>query len=69
MNRISTILNISLAPLVLVGLLLSHFALTDIGHGTEPDLNNEWWILRVNFLLTIGLAISSLTTARAMLRK
>jgi heme/copper-type cytochrome/quinol oxidase subunit 2 len=49
-----------LAALVLVGVVLSHLALTDINHGIEPNLEMEWWIVRITFILVILLAVSSM---------
>ena len=55
-------LNILLAGFVIIGLFLSHLALTDIAHGIEPDLAAEWWIIRITFLLVILFASSTVYT-------
>ena len=47
--RITFILGI----FVVVGILFSHLALTDISHGTEPDLSVEWNIVRIFYGMVI----------------
>lgn len=42
-----SLITLILGIVVAVGILFSHLALTDIGHGTEPDLSIEWTIVRV----------------------
>lgn len=53
-----------LAVLLLIGLVFSHLALTDISHGTEPDLQAEWWTVRITFLMAAALAVTSILTTR-----
>jgi hypothetical protein len=48
---------------------MSHLALTDITHNTEPDLTAEWWVIRITFVLVGALVLSVLVTARTILRK
>jgi len=67
-TKISAIVNIILALFVLIGLVFSHLALTDISHGLEPDLSAEWWVVRITFLLVSALVFSSIFTARSILR-
>ena len=62
------IINIVLALFVLIGLAFSHLALTDISRGTEPDLTAEWWVVRITFGLVGALVLSSILTARTILR-
>ena len=52
------VVNIVLSTLVLVGLAMSHLALTDIAHNIEPDLTAEWWVLRITFVLIFALILS-----------
>ena len=66
--RISAIVNILLAVFVLIGLVFSHLALTDISRGLEPDLTAEWWVVRITFGLVAALVFSSIYTARNILR-
>ena len=68
MKRLTSV-NVILSILVLVGLLMSHLALTDIANDVEPDLTAEWWVLRVTFGLVAALVFSSLYTARTILRR
>jgi len=63
------LVNLILAIFVIVGLLMSHLALTDIAHNIEPDLTAEWWVLRFTFMLVVGLVFISLYTARTILRR
>ena len=58
-DKVIAILILVLSGLVLIGVLLSHLALTDIYHGIEPNLETEWWIVRITFVLVVGLALSS----------
>ena len=67
-TKITAIVNIVLALLVLIGLAFSHLALVDIRRGSEPDLSAEWWVVRVAFLLVIALILSSIYNARTILR-
>ena len=54
-----TVLTLLLAFFVLVGIVLSHLALTDIYHGIESNLETEWWVVRITFSLVLLLVISS----------
>jgi hypothetical protein len=42
-----------LGVLVVLSLLASHLALTDIWHGTEPNLDSEWNVVRASFLMIL----------------
>ena len=53
MNKKSAILVLGACALVVIGLLLSHLALTDISHGIESNLEMEWWVVRITFLLVL----------------
>ncbi len=68
-NKSLAVVNIVLSVLVIIGLAMSHLALTDIAHGVEPDLTAEWWVIRVTFLLVGALVLSVLVTARTILRR
>ena len=61
-------LNLILAVLLLIGLILSHLALTDIGKGVEPNLTGEWWTVRITFLLAAALAVTTLLKDRIVVR-
>ena len=52
-----TVLTLFLSFFVLVGIVLSHLALTDIYHGIEPNLEMEWWVVRITFSLVLLLVI------------
>jgi hypothetical protein len=70
MNRTkgAAILSLVLSGLVLAALVLSHLALTDVYHGIEPDLETEWWIVRITFLLVIVLVLTAVYSALLVLR-
>ena len=52
-TKVNAILALVLSLLVLIGICLSHFALTDIYHGKEPNLETEWWTVRITFVLAL----------------
>ena len=54
------LLTLFLGILTLIGLVLSHLALTEIYHNTEPNLDIEWNIVRTTFLITLIFTITSL---------
>jgi len=57
-RKISQMITFILAVLALIGIGLSHLALTDIAHATEPDLRQEWTIVQISFLIFFLLAVS-----------
>ncbi len=64
MNTSKRLIRMSLALgiITLIGLFVSVFALTDIYHNNEPNLNMEWNIVRTSFLFTLMyVVISSIT--------
>jgi hypothetical protein len=69
MNKKYALLMLSICTLVVIGLLLSHLALTDIYRGVEPNLETEWWIVRITFILVLILVGSAITVAFRTLRK
>lgn len=48
-----------LCALVSVGMVASHLALTDIQLGVEPNLEGEWWVVRVSFMLNAALIVAA----------
>jgi uncharacterized membrane protein YhaH (DUF805 family) len=52
---------------IVIGIVFTHLALTDIGHGTEPDLSAEWAIVRsffgvlIVFLIVVFMLLSRLS--------
>jgi len=55
--KVYMVLSLLLSFFVLVGIVLSHLALTDIYHGIEPNLETEWWVVRITFTLVVLLVI------------
>lgn len=51
-----------------LGLIFSHLALTDIWHGVEANLNQEWQMVRIGFLLTTLFHVSAFVTLVLVLR-
>jgi protein-S-isoprenylcysteine O-methyltransferase Ste14 len=68
-SKVSSFFVLILPILVLAGVVLSHLALTDIYHGVEQNLETEWWIVRVTFILVFVLSVISLVLFLKMLRK
>jgi hypothetical protein len=64
MNRLrwSAARSALLAIPALAALALCHLALTDIWHGGE-DLAQEWWALRLGFVVMFAAQLSALATA------
>ena len=62
------ITNNSLAVLVLILLILSHLALVDINKGIEGNLSAEWWVVRITLSLAALLVVTSLISARYIIR-
>jgi hypothetical protein len=62
MKRIKgyAILTLVLCFFVVLGIVASHLALTDIFHGVEPNLEVEWWVVRITFTL-VGVLVLSAT--------
>ena len=56
-----------LGILACLALVLSHLALTDIGHG-EGDLGLEWGMLRASALILAAFILSTFVTLRALSR-
>ena len=55
-----------LASCTLFALILAHFALTDIFHNAEPDLQTEWWVVRLAFGVIIMFVISVFVTLKTI---
>ncbi|MFQ5945106.1 MAG: hypothetical protein ACE5NC_02520 [Anaerolineae bacterium] len=68
-SRRLALLTLVLSVLVLGGLLASYLALTDIYRGVEPDLEAEWWVVRLSFILTGLLILSAGLLVRGVLRE
>ena len=66
--KVNADLTMVLSVFVLIGIVLSHLALTDIYHGIELNLEPEWWIVRITFLLVMGLVVSSMFIALRIIR-
>lgn len=60
MNKLKTftILASGLAILMLISMFFSSLALTDIAKNIEPNLNAEWNIVRIGFLIQFLLAMT-----------
>ena len=58
-----------LCVLVVVGMVASHLALTDIRRGAESDLEFEWWVVRATFLLIGSLVFVTGLLARGVFRE
>ncbi len=54
----TAIITLVLCLFVVIGIVVSHLALTDIYHGIESSLENEWWIVRITFIF-VGLLVVS----------
>ena len=65
--RKSIIFSIGLGVLSIVAIVISHLALTDIGHG-EGDLTLEWQALQVAFAVIILFHISAFITLFRVLK-
>ena len=63
------IVSIVLCVLVIIMGVFSFLALSDIYHGTEPDLTAEWWILRITFLFVGSLVLSTFFLTMRMIKK
>lgn len=57
-----TTISIIFGILTIISIFVSHLALTDIYHNTEPDLSLEWNIVRLGYLLTFTFAVIALIT-------
>ena len=66
--RMNAVITLILCVIVAFAIATSHLALTDIYHGTEPNLEVEWWIVRSTFILLGFLIISASLLARGVLR-
>jgi len=58
-----------LCVLVVVGMVASHLALTDIHHDMEPDLETEWSVVRATFILTGFLVFVTSLLARGVIQE
>ena len=67
-TKVNAILTMVLSVIVLIGIVLSHLALTDIYHGIEPNLETEWWMVRITFILVGFLVLSAIVLAGNILR-
>ena len=67
-TKVNAVFTMVLTIIALIGIVLSHLALTDIYHGIEPDLETEWWIVRITLIFVVGLVVSSAFLALKMLR-
>jgi DNA-binding CsgD family transcriptional regulator len=67
-TKVYAVLMLVLSFFILMGIVLSHLALTDIYHGIEPNLETEWWIVRITFSLAALLVISSAFLAPKIFR-
>lgn len=63
-----TAITLSLGILASLALVLSHLALTDIGHG-EGDLTLEWGVLRASALILAAFILSTFVTLKALSRR
>ena len=52
------LVTLGLGVLLIVSMLASHLALTDIWKGIEPNLSTEWSIVRVGFVFEVLFLIS-----------
>jgi hypothetical protein len=68
-SNVYSIFTLVLSVVVLIGIVLSHLALTDIYHGIEPNLDTEWWIVRVTFIFVFVLAVTSVVFSLKMFRR
>ncbi len=62
-------MSLVLGTITLIGLFFSAFALTDIYHNYEPNLDLEWKIVRISFLITIMFITVSLITILRIRKK
>jgi len=60
--KVSATVSLLLGILFVFGLLCTHLALTDIWHGTEPNLEVEWNVVRISFLIETLFLISAFIT-------
>ncbi len=61
-------ITLGLGILSVIGLVMSHLALTDISH-CEPDLTFEWKALQISFLVIITFHVSAIYTLTRVLRQ
>ena len=52
------LVTLGLGVLLIVSMLASHLALTDIWKGIEPNLSTEWSIVRVGFVFEVLFLLS-----------
>lgn len=60
-------LSLVFGGLSILAVVVSHLALTDIGHG-EADLSLEWGVLRAAFLVMVLFQVSALVTLSRVFR-
>jgi hypothetical protein len=65
--RAHAIVAIVLGVLSIVAVGFDHLALTDIAHG-EPDVSQEWLVVRASALVVLLFTALSLTTLVRLLR-
>jgi uncharacterized membrane protein YhaH (DUF805 family) len=61
-TRAVATLALTLGILALVSLVFAFLALADIGQG-EPDLTNEWMVVRIAFLVILVSTVANLVVA------
>jgi hypothetical protein len=52
------LVTLGLGALLIVSMLASHLALTDIWKGIEPNLSTEWGIVRAGFVFEVLFLLS-----------
>lgn len=69
MNKIKkySVLTLFLSGFSILGLIISHLALTDIYHGGE-DFSLEWSILRISAVIFLAFIISTIFTLKQVLK-
>lgn len=58
-----TRMTVTVGVMTFISLVLSFLALADINHNAEPDLSQEWAIVRLTFFLMVlfmGLALATI---------
>ena len=70
MNKleISAKVTAGMGVLFIFALILSFLALTDIWHDIEPNLNREWNVVRISFLIESLFFISVVVTLAQVFR-
>ena len=68
-SKILIRMSVTLGVITLICLIFSALALTDIYHSNEPDLNMEWNIVRISFLISLMFVAISLITILRIRKK